>query len=190
MRVRISGVKTFLKILGVGLAAFMTLAIAQEWQYFSATWFGRSAPAEAVSDEDLDAAAGTVREVLVMMEHLYGTGGDPRFAERMPVSRTVMDRMLADVEYLRRNHRRQEPRLQKLEISAAESLGPGRVEIRTREYWIHRIFWLVGDGAEAEPPHSQVITAKYLLSKGPQGWRVDAWSFDDDPPSPPQADEP
>ncbi|KKK98648.1 hypothetical protein LCGC14_2640660, partial [marine sediment metagenome] len=40
------------------------------------------------------AAADTVYEMLTLMEHFYGSGGDRRFAERMPASATVVDEMI------------------------------------------------------------------------------------------------
>jgi hypothetical protein len=119
-----------------------------------------------------------VRDILVLLEHYYGTGGDPRFAERIPVSPQVLRDFQADVEYLKRNRRRQEPRLQRLEIVDVSTTGTGRATVRTKEYWIHRIFWLDEEGGEAEPPHSQVINSIYHLSKQSQGWRLDRWEID------------
>jgi hypothetical protein len=176
-------VKVFLRILGIGVAAFMAVAIVQEWEYFGSTWFGGEVPQAQTSETDEAEAVGTVRQFLVFMEHFYGTGGDPRFAERIPASPAVVGGLTADVEYLRRNHRRQESQLQKMDVTHVHALGPDRFEVRSREFWIHRIFWLVGEGGEAEPPHSQVINAKYLVTRRSSGWRVEAWQFDEDPPS-------
>lgn len=174
--------KSFLKILLIGFVGFMIAAVAQEWGYFSSAWFGGSTPEPAFSDEDRSAAAEAVRQTLVLMEHLYGTGGDPRFAERMPVSPTVLAGMMDDIEYLRRNHRRQEPRLQNLQITEVKQLSSGWAEIETREYWIYRIFWITGDGAQAEPPYSQVIGGRYLVGRQSQGWRVERWELGEAPP--------
>jgi hypothetical protein len=139
------------------------------------------------NEVDLEAASEVVEQLLVLMGHLYGTGGDPRFAERIPASPAVIDEMLADIEYLGRNHRRQEPILQKLEIVAVDPIGADRVEVRTREFWIHRVYWAVGDRAETEPARSQVVNGRYLVARQPSGWRVEAWDFDL-PNSPPDRD--
>jgi hypothetical protein len=169
--------RNLLKIILGGLAAFMVLAVAQQWGYFSSVWFGGEADIPQTSEEEKTEAAEAVRNILVLLEHYYGTGGDPRFAERIPVSQRVLQDLQADVEYLRRNRRRQEPMLQRFEVVDVSASGPGRMTVTTREYWIHRIFWLDGSGEEAEPPHSQVISSTYSMRKQPQGWWLDRWTM-------------
>jgi hypothetical protein len=169
--------RNLLKILLGGLVAFMALAVAQQWGYFSSTWFGGGVEPQGVSEEDEASATEAVREILVLLEHFYGTGGDPRFAERIPASPQVLREIQADIEYLRRNRRRQEPSLQRLEVVDVSTAGPGRVTVRTKEYWIHRIYWLDESGDEAEPPHSQVITSTYHMRKHSQGWRLARWEM-------------
>ena len=124
----------------------------------------------------LIAAVDTVRLMLELMRHLYVSGGDPRFTERMPASPGVLDEMLSDIHYLAKNHRRQETVLKKLEIISIEEAGGGRLDIRTRELWQINILWLTGDEV-AEPPSVQLIHGRYLVSSGNQGWRVDAWEL-------------
>ena len=169
--------RNLLKIILGALVAFMALAITQQWGYFSSVWFGEVAESPQISDGDLVAATDAVREILVLLEHFYGTGGDPRFAERIPVSPQILRDLQADIQYLRHNRRRQEPRLQGLEIVDASPAGPDRVTVTTKEYWIHRIFWLDEGGDEAEPPHSQVITGTYHMRKQSQGWWLDRWAI-------------
>jgi len=169
--------RNLLKILLGGLVAFMALAVTQQWDYFSSAWFGGGVDLPQDSEEDEASAAEAVRNILVLLEHYYGTGGDPRFAERIPVSPQVLRDLQADIEYLKRNRRRQEPHLQRLEILDVASAGPDRVNVKTKEYWIHRIFWLDESGDEAEPPHSQVITSTYHMRKHSQAWRLERWDM-------------
>lgn len=167
--------KLLLIFLGA-FAVFMVLAIAEEWEFFAAAWFGAEEPPATLSESERKAAADTVYLALSLMQHFYATGGDSRFAERMPVGPAVIEEMRADVEYLRRNRRRQEPSLERLEVSSVEPLGPGRVEIETREWWQIEILSLAG-GAPTEPATIQSLFGKYLVVRQDRGWRVEAWDF-------------
>lgn len=167
-----------LKILLGGFAAFMVLAIGQEWQLFSSAWFGEETVAPEIQESDRKDATATLRLALDLMGHLYRSGGDARFAERLPAGDEVVAEILADVDYLKRNHRRQDPELQRLEVVAIEPLDAERLEIRTRESWQVRLLWSSG-GGEAEPARSETVRGKYLLVRGGQGWRVEGWKFDD-----------
>ena len=170
--------KPLLKILFCGLLLFVAAAIVQEWGYFSAAWFGAEETAESVDRESDEAQAlGTVREALALMAHSYTSGGDPRFADRMPVAPELLEEMRADIDYLARNRRVQDSRLQKLELLAATPVGADRLELRTREFWIHRTFWS-DSGEESEPPRSAILHARYNLIRESNGWRVFGWEFD------------
>lgn len=167
--------KVLVKILLGGFAAFMVLAIAEEWDFFSSAWFGPAQEAPAgLSEEDRRAAADTVHLALTLMGHFYTSGGDPRFAERMPVSQGILEEMSADVDYLGRNHRVQEMDLERLEILSVQPLDEGRLEIRTREFWTVRYLWATG-GREVEPARTYGAHGRYLLSRDDRGWRVEAW---------------
>lgn len=163
----------FAIVLG-GFLVFMAIAIPEEWDYFSAAWFGSGERPETGSDADRAAAVDAVGSMLTLMGHLYGSGGDPRFAERMPASDTVIGEFVDDIGYLRRNHRTQEPVLQNLEIVSVEPLGPDRVEVATREYWIHRVRW-INSMEESEPARSQVVAARYLVARSGRKWIVQGW---------------
>jgi len=175
--------KGLIKILLFGFLGFMIIALVQEWKYFSTAWFGRPQPAAELSDERKQAAGDAVHLTLNLMRHLYSSGGDPRFAERIPASESIVGEILADVEYLARNHRRQDPELLRLEITGVVPLDERRVEVRTREFWTIRWFWIDGSG-EAEPATSQVIGSRYLVVHGGTGWRVEDWEFLDEPQPP------
>lgn len=178
--------KNLLKILAGGFVLFQVLAIAQEWDYFATAWFGLVEEPEALSEEERQEAAGAVYLTLSLMRHLYASGGDPRFADRMPASQAVLAEMLSDVEYLERNRRRQDPVLEHLEVLAVDELAPGRVEVRTRERWAVRVLWAEG-GTDAEPPRSQLVHGKYLVARRGEEWQVEGWDLTGAPEPEPAA---
>ncbi len=175
------------KILLSGFALFMVLAIAQEWTFFSSAWFGEVDESVPVESADREAAVTTLRETLNLMRHLYKSGGDRRFVERMSISDGLREEIMSDIAYLSRNHRRQDPLLLRLEIERAEALGEDRVEIRTREFWQFRWHSLV-DGEQTDDPRWQVLRGRYLTRRTSRGWQVDSWEFVLD--APPAAGDP
>jgi len=174
--------KRLLQILGVAFALFMVVAVADEWSFFSAAWFG--APAETgqkLSEDERRAAADTVATLLSLMRHYYLSGGDPRFAERMPASAGLIEELRSDVDYLARNHRVQESELERLVVLSVEPVGePGgaggvdRVEVRTREQWRFRVLW-AKDRSVAEPARERTVAGLYYLVRATAGWRVEGW---------------
>lgn len=172
--------RSLVRILLAGFLAFMVLGVVQEYRFFLGAWFGESEATEGMTEEDQAAAAATVREVLTLMRHFYASGGDPRFADRIPASDGVIAEMRADVDYLGRSGRTQEPILQALEILGVEVLGPTQAEIRTKEYWIHHFRELGTTGRDGDPldgPRSQVLFGRYLVRRGTTGWGVEATEF-------------
>lgn len=166
--------KPLLKILLGGLVVFMALAIAQEWEFFSQSWFGADEPAAELTPEDRQDAVQAVELTLDLMRHLYASGGDTRFADRMPTSAGVLEEMLADIDYLTRNRRRQDPKIERVDIKAVELLGTGSVEVRTRELWSIRFLWSDGSG-ESDPHRVEVVRSRYLVTPGSTGWIVGGW---------------
>jgi hypothetical protein len=171
-------VKTLLKILAVALPVFLALAIIQEFEFFASSWFGSTEPPPELSEEQREAAGDAVYMMLSLMRHLYTSGGDSRFAERMPASDGIIDEMIADIEYLSRNHRRQDPELKRLQVTAVEPLAEDRVAVRPRELWSFRFLWTIRTG-ESDPPRIQVLHSRYLVVRDQGGWRVEAWGFDE-----------
>ncbi|MGB6002089.1 MAG: hypothetical protein WBI00_16545, partial [Thermoanaerobaculia bacterium] len=157
--------KPLLKILLGGFLVFMALAIAQEWSFFSQTWFGADEAAAELTPEDREGSVQAVELTLDLMRHLYASGGDSRFADRMPTSAGVLEEMLADIDYLTRNQRRQDPKLERLDVEAVELLETGSVEVRTRELWSIRFLWLDGAG-ESDPHRVEVVRSRYLVTPG------------------------
>jgi hypothetical protein len=172
-----------LKILAGGTAVFLAIAIAQEWQYFSTAWFGAPVVRGETSESERKAASDTVYEMLTLMEHFYGSGGDRRFAERMPASATVVDEMIEEVQYLGQTHRIQDMSLERLEVTAVEPVREETMEIRTREFWSIQFHQAMG-GGRAEAQHPYLLCRKYLLSRGAGGWTVEGWDLSE--PEPPQ----
>ena len=168
--------KNLLKIVLAGFAVFMVAAIAQEWSYFASAWFGKGETAAGIEPADHEAAGETVRQTLALMRHFYSSGGDSRFAERMPVSDGIREEMMADVAYLSRNHRRQDPVLMRMEVKTVEPVGRDGLEVRTREFWQIHWYSLV-DGEETDEPHWQVVEGRYLTTRTGRGWRVESWDF-------------
>ena len=170
--------KSLLKILLGGFVLFMILAIADEWSFFAAAWFGSEESAEIeLSEGDRGAAIESVELMLDLTRHLYMSGGDARFGERMPVSDQLLEEMRVDIDYLLSNQRLQDPQLRKLEVLEVSPLAEDRVEIRTREFWQHRFLWLDGSG-EADPAEWQILFVRYLVARDASGWRVQGWEID------------
>lgn len=179
--------KAFLKIFFGGFVAFMIFAIAQEWDFFSTAWFGKQAPAPGLGQKERDAATRAVYTYLKMSCHYYGSAGDTRFGERMPVAPALLKEAAADVAYLKRNKRFQDPVLMKMEVGDTRLLSPGEVEIQTREFWIMPTLWLES-GKPSDPPISEVVVCRYRVGLDAGEWKVRAWDFDDsEPETPPGA---
>jgi hypothetical protein len=174
--------KAFLKILLWGFLGFMVLAMTQEWRFFASAWFGAEALPIELAEEDREAAESCVSLTLSLMRHLYSSGGDPRFAERIPAAAGIVEEMLVDVDYVTRNHRRQEPELIRLDVESTTPLGENQVEIHTREFWRIHFRWIDGSG-ESDPPRNQVIRGRYLVVRDGKGWHVEGWElrFDENP---------
>lgn len=166
--------RALVKIVLGGFLAFMVLAVAQEWEFFSSAWFGKEERAATLSAAERDGAGQALYLYLQVSSHYYASGGDPRFADRLPASEGVVDELRDDVDYLRRNGRYQDPKLARMEIVSAEPLEGGQVELQTREWWHVRTLW-IDDGRESDSPRVFKSFGRYLLEPGPAGWRVEAW---------------
>lgn len=177
--------KRLLQILAVAFVAFMALAVGQEWRFFTSAWFGAGEQApRTLAEADRRAAADTVASLLSLMGHFYGSGGDPRFAERMPASTGLIDELKSDVDYVARNHRIEEPELQRLVVLSVEPSGPSgalgsgaridRAEVRTLERWRFRMRW-AADGTPAEAERERTVHGRYYLVRSGAGWRVEGW---------------
>jgi hypothetical protein len=170
--------KSVLKILLAGTACFLALAIAQEWTFFSEAWFGSESDRFEMSAEEQKEVADAVYQTLALLEHFYASGGDPRFAERMRASEAFVEEMTTDVQYLGRNHRIQDPSLERLDVIAVEGFGKGRAQVHTRELWKVQYRSAKHEGS-IESLGLQSVERKYLLRRGIRGWSVEGWDLTD-----------
>lgn len=178
--------RNLLKIMVVGFIVFMVLAVGQEWSFFAQAWFGAAPSVGPVLDEAQQrSAVESVRSYLALVSHLYGSAGDPRFAERIAASPEVVGEMMADIAYLRRNARYQEMALHGLEVIEVVPVSSDRVQVRTKEYWTIRTRYLADD-ADADQARAQIQFVTYRLEWEGSSWQVQGWSLDD-PPAPPDS---
>jgi hypothetical protein len=160
------------------LAGALALA-AGAWRASSSGEGG--APAVA----DARAASEAVVRYLQLAAHLQRSGGDERFAERLPATREAIADLLAEGDAQARAGRSERARLVRADVRGVTRRAPDAVEVSTREYWITQ-----GGGAGSGPerPRSDVVEARYAVVRAPGGWRVAGWRLDLD--APPEAPRP
>lgn len=154
--------KPFLLVLAAGLAALAASAVRVARS--PATPEALPVPARA----QVEAA---VRQFLSLSRHLEASGGDPRFAERLPAAPEVTDEILAGVRFARSQGRVETPELVRLDVLGAAPLRAGLVELTTREYWVVRAHALSG-GADLGSPRAAVVAWHYVLARRGGGWAV------------------
>ncbi len=169
--------KALAKILIGGFVVFMVLAVGQRWDYFSSSWFGGGEAALVLTEADKEASVLAVRVLLSASGHLLSSGGDERFADRMKAAEQVRAEILADVAYLRHNRLLQDSTLVRLEVRSTEQVAPQRVEVLTREFWVHRLLSR-DEQTPVQEPISQIILGNYVVGSQDGQWRVLAWDFD------------
>jgi hypothetical protein len=140
-----------------------------------AGWRAAAAPeAPPLGDADRRAATDAVHLFLALSAHLRGTGGDSRYADRLPARPAVVEELSREVEYRWHGGHQEEPRLVRLEIRDVAAAGPEQAAVKTREFWITRE--LRKDDA---PVRSDVVFARYLVEPGAGGWRVVDWDVEE-----------
>lgn len=177
--------KNLIKILLWGLVAFLAIAMMEEWEVFLTGFVaptgrpGESgtgpAPPPEISDGERRGVEDALRHYLTLTRHLYASGGDPRFADRLPAAAQVVEELMTDVVYLQHNQRRQELSLMQLEILDLE-LRQDRARVRTEELWIIRTFHTLLR-QPADPPRSAKFRVEYFLAREARGWRVEGWDL-------------
>ena len=90
--------KSFLAICGVAVIVFLGGAMIEEWDVFAGPWFAKKPAASLMSDDDRRKASNAVYLYLKLTSHLAGTGGDQRFADRIPASDTLVGETLAGIK--------------------------------------------------------------------------------------------
>ncbi len=142
-----------------------------------AAWDGaRVSPRErALTDVERIAAADAVHAYLTMSSHLRSSGGDPRFAERVPADDQVTGELLREIEFLRHVSRVEEPRLVRAEVRDVRAEAEGIANVLTKEYWITRVTARTPFQPETR---SDVVLARYTVRRESGGWRVASWQID------------
>lgn len=168
-----TGGRTLRNIILSAVVAFLALGGVQEWETFAQQWFHRAKPAIELSKAERDAIADTVVNYLKLLSHFYGTGGDQRFADRIPASKALLEEAVLDASYIRHNRRTQEMSLLRVEILAVDGLAADRAEVSTREFWLTR-YYASGSGT-SEETRSDIVPARYRLAREGQSWTVTAW---------------
>jgi len=168
-------VKAALVALALGLAALGAAAVR------SAPAAGRGAEGGELAPASRDAAVETVQRFLAVFRHLHASGGDARFAERMPADPPVVEEAMADVAFTRHQGRIEEPALVRVEVREVRAAGVDRAEVATKEYWVTRSS-AVTPGGPAGPTVPSVVQIRYLVRRDSGGWRVADWALDTGPP--------
>ena len=143
----------------------------------------RGAPEVRLLDSDRDAAIAAVQGFVTISTHLARSGGDARFADRLPAMPEVVDEVMGGLAFTRHSGRREEPQLIRVNVSAVEPGPQGTVEVATAEYWVVRGFRL-SDGAPEPQPRVDVVRARYTVQREGSGWKVASWTIDVAPPPP------
>lgn len=163
-----------LRAAAVVLAAGLAVLALGAWTAL-ARGRGEAAPLTAA---DRDEATAAVQRFASLSAHLRGSGGDPRFAERLPADPDVVEELSAEIAFSREAGRREEPRLVRAEVLSLEASGAEGAVARVREFWITRTAGAPG------APRSDVVTLRYELRRDVAGWRVAAWDVVDAWPAP------
>lgn len=169
--------KSLVWILLGAVVSFQVIAITQEWKLFSAAWFGhRPVAAASVTEAQRQGAEQALREFHALSRHLYATGADPRFADRLPAAPPVVQELMADIAYLQHSGMSQEPKLVRLEVVTVRPFGASSLVLDTHEYWVVQLFTAPGH-VPVGPPRSEVSWATYRLDFDAGRWRVGAWDL-------------
>jgi len=180
-------VKSLIKILLIGSVLFMGIGILQNWRNFF-----RVGPANAPQrgDPEVEAAvSNTVHQFISIARHAYQSGGDMRFAERLPASEPVIAELMDEIAYLNKNGRVQMSRLARFEILDVELVAANRAVVRTAEDWV--VYTAnAADGERFDEDRVHSVFAEYRLARRGPGWQVVQWDLVAPPPPPDAAPEP
>lgn len=168
----------FLRIVAGAVAIFIAMSMIEERETFATNWFSAAEKFRA-PEADQRAAAEAVHQFRTLAAHWYGTGGDRRFAERLPATPPVIDELRSDIEYVRQNGRIETPRLMRLDVTSVEVRSEAAAEVKTREMWVTEFHWIAGGTSDAT--RSDVLFVRYRLLRDGARWLVSAWDPTDAP---------
>ncbi len=126
----------------------------------------------SIPQRDRDDAIAAVRSFVSLSSHLRGSGGDERFADRIPADPAVVAELVSEVELSRRLGLHEESRLVRADAREVRHVGPYLVEVRMKEYWVMRS----GPGGSDVRP--DVLPVRYLLRRDGGAWKVADWDLE------------
>ncbi len=172
--------KNLIKILVIGGVLFTVVCIVQDWRNFF-----RVGQDSALSDDaELEAElTNTIQQFVEIARHVYQSGGDARFAERLPASEAVIAELMNEIAYLKKNGRVQLSRLARFEVLEVERVAENRAIVRTAEDWV--VYMADSrSGARFDPDHLHSVHAEYRLARRGPAWQVAQWDLVAPPPPP------
>ncbi len=137
-----------------------------------AAWRASSVERRDLEQRDRAAAVEAVRAFVSLSAHLRGSGGDRRFAERVPAAPAVVDELVADAKEGRRLGRLDQSRLVQADVRRVREVGLEMVEVTTKEYWVTR------DSSDSSRYRSDVVPVRYVVRREGGAWRVVDWNVE------------
>ena len=119
-------------------SAAATLALGLVLLGVAALGARRGEAAARPTAAEVEGAVAAVRELVTIGNHLAKSGGDTRFAERIPAAPAVVEEILADVAFTRHAGRIEEHQAVQLQVEAVERAEPDGIDVVTKEYWVVR----------------------------------------------------
>ena len=135
-------------------------------------WQVSRAQPRPLLDTDRRGIEDSLRFFLSLSAHLRASGGDARYADRLPADPGVTDELVGEVRLLALGRRVESPRLVKLELIEVRPTGLDGVEARTKEYWITE------EQGTGRRPRSDVVPASYELRRRQGRWQVVSWDIE------------
>ena len=141
----------------------------QEWDAFQPLFSGpsKSSPPAGCPKE----AKQALQDFCTLLSHVYMSGGDVRFLDRLPASDPIKEEITLDLKYLSRNGRYQQMDLHKQTIDSESAPAADACTFEAKEYWIVRYLDLQRRALE-EKPTVMVTSWRYILRKTAAGWEV------------------
>lgn len=168
----VAAMTALIRIAGGALAVFLVLGGIQEWRALAAPMLPPDRRPE-LSEADRRAAAATVYRFVQLSSHLYATGGDRRFAERLPSSPALIDEVVRDARYVLHNERVEEPSLIRLDVASIASPSADVITVDVREYWTTRYYFKADRSFDSV--RSDIVRVQYRLQRDGGSWRVMSW---------------
>lgn len=143
-----------------GVALFCATLIEARSGRDDAAWFDAEAREGAARSGALFAS---------LSAHLRASGGDRRFAERIPGDEAVISEILADIASVQHRGHDERAQLVKFEVLEVKPVAPGLAEVQAREFWVTR------SGASSR---SDIVPVRYAVRRDGGSWRVADWRID------------